>query len=309
MFAYAVDYRRTVFAGAIFTVAYNLLANVIRASGDSRMPLYFLILAALINLTLDLVFMLGFGWGVVGAGAATVLSQGIASACCLFYTYRRIPALHVTRENWRVHRADVAAHLRIGVPMGFQASVIALGSITIQVALNQMGSSVVAAYTAAQRIEQLAMLPFVSFGIAMGTYSAQNFGAGLHGRVWQGVRQAAFMSFAYGLAIGLVLVFLSPLLVDAFIKDAPADVLRMGQQYFWVTVPFYPALILLFIYRYTLQGLGHSLVPTIAGFIELGMRIASLLPSLLRPCSGTRACSSAIPWRGWVLPRCLLWRT
>lgn len=172
-----------------------------------------------------------------------------------------------------------------------------------------MGSSVVAAYTAAQRIEQLAMLPFVSFGIAMGTYSAQNFGAGLHGRVRQGVRQAAFMSFAYGLAIGLVLVFLSPLLVDAFIKDAPADVLRMGQQYFWVTVPFYPALILLFIYRYTLQGLGHSLVPTIAGFIELGMRIASLLPSLLRPCSGTRACSSAIPWRGWVLPRCLLWRT
>ena len=309
MFAYAVDYRRTVFAGAIFTVAYNLLANVIRASGDSRMPLYFLILAALINLTLDLVFMLSFGWGVVGAGAATVLSQGIASACCLFYTYRRIPALHVTRENWRVHRADVAAHLRIGLPMGFQASVIALGSITIQVALNQMGSSVVAAYTAAQRIEQLAMLPFVSFGIAMGAYSAQNFGAGLHGRVWQGVRQAAFMSFAYGLAVGLVLVFLNPLLVDAFIKDAPADVLRMGQQYFWVTVPFYPALILLFIYRYTLQGLGHSLVPTIAGFIELGMRIASLLPSLLRPCSGTRACSSAIPWRGWVLSRCLLWRT
>lgn len=119
MFAYAVDYLRTVFAGAIFTVAYNLLANVIRALGDSRMPLYFLILAALINLTLDLVFMLGFGWGVVGAGAAAVLSQGIASACCLFYIYRRIPALHVTRENWRVHRADVAAHLRIGVPMGF----------------------------------------------------------------------------------------------------------------------------------------------------------------------------------------------
>lgn len=273
MTAYATDYLRVVFAGAVFTVAYNLLANVLRALGDSRTPLYFLVLAAMTNLVLDLVFMVGFGWGVAGAGLATVISQGVSALCCLVFIHRKVPALHASRANWRVTGADVWAHTRLGLPMGFQASIIALGSITIQVALNQMGSETVAAYTAAQRIEQLAMLPFVSFGIAMGTYAAQNYGAGLPGRVWDGVRATALMSLVYGVVIGLVLWFFSDSLVGAFIKDAPAEVERMGQLYFWVTVPFYPALILLFIYRYTLQGLGHSLVPTLAGFIELGMRV------------------------------------
>lgn len=182
----AKQYLFYIFLGCFFTIAYNLLANVLRALGDSRTPLYFLVIAAIFNIVLDLVFIICLGTGVSGATIATVLSQGISVLCCIVYIMKKVPALHLSSHDFRLNWQEVYEHVRLGIPMGLQASIIAIGSLTIQVALNQHGSSTVAAYTAAQRIEQLAMFPFVSFGITIGVFAAQNYGAGFHNRIWQG---------------------------------------------------------------------------------------------------------------------------
>ncbi|HUX69578.1 MAG TPA: MATE family efflux transporter, partial [Cellulomonadaceae bacterium] len=166
------------FLGASTVMAFNFLAAIIRAIGDSRTPLVFLTLSCLLNVGLVITFVAGLGLGVAGAALATVVSQATSVVLCLAYVRRRVPVLHLHRDDWRVTRADLARHLRLGLPMGFQMSIIAIGALAVQVRLNSLGAEAVAAYTTAARVDGLAVALLQSLGLAVSTFVAQNYGAG-----------------------------------------------------------------------------------------------------------------------------------
>ena len=163
-------------------------------------------------------------------------------------------------------------HLAIGLPMGFQATIIAFGAVILQVALNGLGPVAVAAYAAAQKVDTVAMMPMMSFGAAMAAYTAQNYGAGKFSRIRMGVQACCRMSVGFSLAAGVFVIAAGPYLMELFVGAGEAEAIRLGQTYFLVNGLTYWILSLLFIFRYTLQGLGQSIVPTVAGVMELIMR-------------------------------------
>src|SRR5690606_20880726 len=190
----ATTFAQVSFLGSAATMFFNYLAAIIRAIGDSRTPLIFLVLACLLNIVLVIVMVGPLAWGVAGAALATVVSQAVSVILTLEYVRRRLPVLHVTRADFRVARDDLAEHLRLGLPMGFQASIISLGIIAVQVRLNSLGAESVAAYTAASRIDSLANAFLASLGLAVSMYVAQNYGGGRPDRIRRGVTQAIWMS-------------------------------------------------------------------------------------------------------------------
>lgn len=262
-----------IFGGIFASMAFNLLSNTIRALGDSRTPLFFLVIGVIVNIVLDFIFILGFHMGVEGAGFATVSAQIIAAVLCLLYIYRRIPVLVLRPKDFRVTRKDVMDHLKVGLPMGFQSSIIAIGSIVLQIMLNTLGASAVAAYTAAGKIDQLATQVGNSFGITLATYSAQNYGAREFGRISKGVRQTLMVSIIFSLVMGALIIAFGRPLVNLFIGNNQPHVTDLAQIYFRFNSSCYFILAILFAIRYTLQGLGQSFIPTLAGIAELFMRI------------------------------------
>ena len=178
IFADAYAYIMIISAGILAQMLYNLLASILRALGNSRVPLYFLILSALLNIVLDLVFIIVFHMGAAGAAAATVISQGVSGALCLVYIVKKVPLLHMTREDWKLSGALLGTQIRIGIPMALQYSITAVGTMMVQASLNILGSTLVAAYTAAGKIEQIVTQAYVAMGTTMATYGAQNMGAG-----------------------------------------------------------------------------------------------------------------------------------
>ncbi|QYH52071.1 MATE family efflux transporter [Liquorilactobacillus hordei] len=262
-----------IFGGIFSSMAFNLLANVIRALGDSRTPLYFLIVAAVVNIVLELIFILVFHMGVDGAGYATVIAQIFSVVLCIIYIMRRIPLLQVRKKDFTTFSAkDFKQHLYIGLPMAFQASIIAIGGIMVQSALNGLGTTAVAATTAASKIDQLAIQPMMSFGVAMATFTAQNYGAGKYGRIIKGVKQCLLVSGLFSIIAGALVIFFGRDLVVLFVGNSEEKVLQLSQVYFNANSSLYVLLATLFILRYTLQGLGRSIIPTIAGVMELLMR-------------------------------------
>lgn len=258
--------------GIIATMIYNLLASILRAIGDSRTPLFFLIIASMINIILDIFFIVQLKMDVEGAAFATIISQIFSACACAIYIWKKLPMLHLKKSSFKFDLQDIYRHLRIGFPMGFQMSIIAIGAITLQIALNQLGPNSVAAYTAASKIDQVATMPMMSFGVAMATYAAQNYGAKKFDRIWIGVRQCVRLSITYSIVVGIVINVLSKHLVAMFIGSNNSAVVELSRWFFLTNSSIYFFLAMLFIYRYTLQGVGITLTPTVAGIIELFMR-------------------------------------
>ncbi|MBO3094848.1 MATE family efflux transporter [Cellulomonas dongxiuzhuiae] len=263
------------FLGAASTMFFNFLSSVIRATGDSRTPLVFLTVSCVINIGLVVALVSGLGTGVGGAALATVASQGIAVALCLLYVWRRVPVLHVRREDWRVTRADVARHLQLGLPMGFQASIIAIGALAVQVRLNSLGPEAVAAYTTAGRVDMLAVTLLSSLGLAMSMFVAQNLGAGRPDRIRAGVVQGVWMAVAASVVLGAVLIVAGGRLVGLFVGDGEQHVVELATYLLVVNGALYVVLGVLMVLRGALQGLGHTMVPTLTGLVELVMRVGA----------------------------------
>ena len=193
----AYIYLLITFIGVPCTFFYNLLSCIIRALGDSKTPFWFLLLSTILNIILDLFFIITLGWGVAGAGIATVVSQGVSALLCYLYMYRKFDILK-TEPSDRIFRKKLASQLlAIGVPMGLQFSITAIGSIMLQSANNALGTACVAAFTAAMRIKMFVMCPLDALGMAMATYSGQNYGAGKPERIWMGVKSATLMMVVY----------------------------------------------------------------------------------------------------------------
>ncbi|WCG34871.1 MATE family efflux transporter [Companilactobacillus farciminis] len=262
-----------IFAGIFSFVGFDFLGNTMRALGDSRVPLFFLIISTVLNILLELVFILYLHMGVAGAGLATVVAQTITFIILYFYIRHHIPYLILTRKDFKIDKAEIKELLHISLPMGFQSSIIAIGSIILQVMLNTLGANAVAAYTVAGRVEQIATLPAFSFGLALVNYTAQNLGAKKFQRILRGVRDGIIISVSSSLVIGGLLIVFGRAISHLFMNGAQDAVLNLVQIYYYFNGSTYFILSILFIVRYTLQGLGNQKAPTIAGIAELLMRV------------------------------------
>ncbi len=297
----AVLYTVIIMGGIAATMLFNLLSNIMRAVGNSRSPLWFLVFACVLNVVLDIALIVGAGLGVAGAAIATVAAQLVAGGLCWVYIWRKIPVLRLTRQDWRITATDLKIHLRLGLPMGFQMSIIAIGTLAVQFMLNGLGTAAVAAYTAGVKVDTFSSLPLQSFGVTIGTFTAQNYGAGQYARIRTGVRQCAGMSVAWALAMIVVNVLFGGVFCSWFVGSEP-QIVGMAHQLLIISSSFFPLLSLLFIFRYTLQGLGHSLVPTLAGVAELVMRFFAAAV-LVRAWGFTGICAAEpLAWLGALLP-------
>jgi len=298
----AYSYLIVINWGVGAAVLFNLLANLLRALGDSRTPLLFLVVASILNIVLDLLFILVFKMGVAGAGLATVVSQLFSCLLCLIYIHKKVPLLQFKNADWSIDWKFIRQHMWVGFPMGFQASIIAIGAIILQITLNGLGATAVAAYTAAQKIDMLATQPMSSFGITMATFAAQNFGANRIDRIKLGVKQCIWLSGSFSIVVGLLVIFAGPAAVSLFVGQGQEELLSLSRLYFLSNGSTYLLLSLLFIYRFTLQGLGQSLIPTVAGIMELIMRVLAAI--FLTAQIGFLGASLANPlaWLGAVIP-------
>lgn len=286
--------------GIFASMSFNLLSNVIRALGDSRTPLLFLIIAVIINIVLDLIFIIFFGMGVEGAAIATVIAQVSSSLLCLVYIKKKIPLLQLRKKDFSFDKEEIRIHLNAALPMAFQSSIIAIGAIVLQAALNSLGTDVVAAQAAASRIDQFATQPMMSFGIAMATFSAQNYGAKEYGRILKGVKQTLMMSIGFSFVAGATVIFFGHSLMKLFVSSSETRVFELAQTYFNINGSLYWILAILFILRYTLQGLGQNKIPTIAGMMELLMRsFAAIILTGMLGYAGAAA-ASPLAWAGSV---------
>ncbi|MBR1885776.1 MAG: MATE family efflux transporter [Schwartzia sp.] len=298
----AVAFISIICAGVPLMSLFAMQTNLIRALGDSRIPTMMLSGGLVINIIFEPIFILGLGLGVPGAALATAASQILANAICFFYIRRHIPALWIRREDWRLTKAELWAHARIGLPMGFQASVIALGAIILQGALNGLGPQAIAAYAAAQRVDAVAVMPMMSFGMAMATYTAQNFGARRLLRIREGVRSCMMMSVGFSVLVAALNIFCGAFLIEGFVGAGEPEVVDMGRTYLTVNGLCYFVLSLLFIFRFTLQGLGQTAMPTFAGVMELVMRAAAAVFLIDRFGYLGACCANPMAWVGACVP-------
>jgi putative MATE family efflux protein len=301
IFEGAYLYIIIIFWGTGVLIMFNLLSNVMRAVGDSRTPLIFLVIACIINIVLDYVFILVFHTGVEGAAYATVLAQILSGLMCVLVIVKRMPVLALTKEDWKLDMGDIKEHIRVALPMGFQMSIIAIGTVVLQFALNKLGTTAVAAFTAAQKIDMVATMPMQSFGVTMATFAAQNYGARKFDRIRIGVIQSSIISGIFSILMG-ILFFLTGNHLAAIFIGTDSEAVRLAHIYLKINGASYIILALLFVFRNTLQGLGDSLIPTFAGIMELVMRTlaAVFLPAFLG-FAGT-CLAAPLAWVGACVP-------
>ena len=265
-------YMRIIYAGLLVTGAYNTLAAFLRALGDSKSPLYFLIISAVINIILDIVFIVYLGMGVEGCGYATVIAQGISAVCCLIYIIKRFPLLHLQKPDFEIAWTSFGKLMKLGVPMGLQFSITAIGTIIVQGAINIYGPVYMAGFSAAGKIQNLFCTVFTSFGATVATYVGQNRGAGKIDRVKQGVRCTQIMILAWSVMGMILLFFFGRYLTYLFVDPSEEAVVQASVTYFRTVFWAYPFLGSIFLYRNTLQGMGYGLVPMLGGVFELVAR-------------------------------------
>ena len=273
----AYSYIIVIYYGIIATIYYNYLASIIRALGDSKTPLYFLLLASVLNIILDLVFILVFHMGVAGAGWATIIAQGISAILCALLIIKKMPLLKPKRRDWKWNGRFAWYHLRLGIPMAFQFSVTAVGVMVVQSVLNSFGSVAVAGYTAANKIEQLITQPFISLGVTMATYTGQNYGAGKLDRIKEGVRKCNIVVTCVAAAgIALLLLF-GGFFTQLFVGSGNPEVVSFSRMYLNICAVFYLVLAYLFVYRNALQGMDKAFIALFGGVLELLARIVFAL--------------------------------
>ena len=307
----AVIYIGWIFAGIPFIFLYNMVAAIMRALGDSKTPLYFLILTSALNIGLDLLFIIPFQMGVLGAALATDISQVISGVLSFLYLSRKFDVLKMQKADFAYSKKACARLLGIGIPMGLQCSITAIGSVIMQWAVNVLGSTAVAAVTAAGKTQSLLTVPMESVGTAMATYAGQNLGASRMDRVRQGVNSAMLIILIYGVASAFVLHFTDVQIMSLFLDTAKeVDIVAMGREYlFWNSVFFVP-LGALIIWRYTIQGLGFSTLAMMAGVAEMVARTVvaiALVPvlgyfgaELSNPAAWIAACVFLYPAYIWT---------
>ena len=272
IFEYAYIYILIIFLGIPCTFLYNFLAGVARALGDSKTPLMFLILSSVMNIVLDFILMIPIPLGVAGAAIATVISQGVSGVICLLYMKKKFPILKANPDEWRMRGNYMKRLCAIGVPMGLQYSITAIGSLVITAAVNVLGATAVAGVTAAQKINNLITCPLESLGQTMAPYTGQNIGAGKKERVSDGVKKASICGFVWSaICIPIVLLFGKPMTL-LFLSEPNAEVVNYSFLFLLVSTLGYCLLTLVGTVRFSIQGMGYSGFAMTAGVLEMTAR-------------------------------------
>ncbi|MDD4690331.1 MAG: MATE family efflux transporter [Eubacteriales bacterium] len=270
IFDRAYIYITVIFAGIPATTLYNLLSNQIRALGNSRTPLIFLIVASIINVVLDYVLILVFNMDVAGAGVATVIAQLVSGVLCVVYIAHKVPLLHLTKDDFEFNVPIVRNLLHVGLPMGFLNMILSIGSITLQWATNQLSTTAVATITAANKLEQIANQPVQSFGAAISVYAAQNYGARDINRVRQGVNSSIIMSLIWVAISSVIMILFGRNLMHLVVgSDALPIIISDGRLYMIINTVCMVLLSPLVVYKSVLQSLGRAFMPTASGFAEV----------------------------------------
>lgn len=256
----------TLFVGVMF--AYNLLAGLLRAIGNSVVPLVFLVMSAFLNIILDILFITRFSMGIKGAAVATVVAQGISAVLCLVYIVIRCRILIPSKEHFRFDKNLYGELLGQGFSMGFMMAIVSTGTVILQSAINGLGYLTIAGHTAARKLNSFCMMPVSVTGMALSTFVSQNRGAGQGERIRKGVCYANLISVFWGVVLMAILYPGAPSLVKAISGSSEKIVLDIGTWYMWLNAPFYAVLGILFNLRYSLQGLGRKLIPLVSSIIE-----------------------------------------
>lgn len=291
------SYIVIIFLGIPVTYLYNMTSAIIRSLGDSKTPVIFLIMSAILNIVLDLVCIIVFHWGVAGAAVATVVAQAVSGICCFLFMRRKFSILQMNKEDWMKDRIFIGKLCNMGLPMGLQYSITAIGSVILQSAVNGIGSDAVATVTAASKLSMFLACPFDAMGSTMATYGGQNVGAGKFDRVSQGLRSCVILGAAYSvIALGAVLLIGDDMLL-LFLDRGETAILGNAKWYITVNVCFYFPLALVNIVRFMIQGMGYSKLAVFAGMFEMIAR--GLAGFVLVPVFGFTAAGFANPL-AWV---------
>lgn len=282
-FTGAVQYLTVMYSGIVVVAGYNVFSSILRAMGDSRNPFVAMIIASVMNIALDLLFVVVFRWGIPGAAIATVMGQVFSCVYCAVCVFR-IPILRMRREDWRLSKQVVGKIMRLGSPMAFQNATIGVGGLAVQSTVNGFGYVFLAGFTATNKLYGLLELAAINFGYAMATYAGQNLGAGKYDRIRRGVRTALKIGLIIAVCICLMMFAFGSALIALFVSDADplivAESVRVGTAYLRFMAVCLPVLYMLHIYRSANQGMGDTIMPMVSGFVELAMRVsvALLLP-------------------------------
>ena len=304
IFDMSKEYIVIICVGIIFTTLYNLTASILRAVGNSKVPLYFLILSALLNVVLDLFFIMVLSWGVAGAAIATVISQGVSGILCLVFLLTKVDILKLKKEHFKLDPIGAKIQLNIGIPMALQFSITAIGTMILQAALNLLGSTVVASYTAACKVEQLVTQAFQAMGMTMATYSAQNWGIHSTERIRKGQKTAMVLSCSYAVIIYFVVLAILPFMTSLFFDGDLTTVIGYVREYIQICGLCFIPLGMIFIYRNVLQGCGYALFPTLGGVVELISRsVFAFMAASAKSYTGICVANAS----AWVTAGIFLW--
>ena len=262
-------YIMIICAGIFAQVLYNLLASILRALGNSKTPLYFLLFSAVLNIVLDLVLIIVFHLGAPGAAYATVIAQGVSGLLCLIYIIKKVPILKLEKSDFRPDAHLIRTQLVIGFPMALQYSITAIGTMMVQAALNGLGSLHVSAFTAANKIEQVVTQMYVALGATMATYSAQNMGAGKVKRIHQGFMSATVISFVYAAVTGVLVYVWGYKLTGLFVSENLDALMPLVDLYLRCVAVFFIPLAVVNVYRNGIQGMGFGFTAMLGGVAEL----------------------------------------
>lgn len=292
----AYSYIWVIFLGIPVTFLYNMTSGVIRALGDSKTPVIFLVLSSFINIGLDLFFIINLKWGVQGAAWATVISQGISGVCCLLFMIKKFEILRIQKGEWAPNRHLMGSLCGMGIPMGLQYSITAIGSVILQSATNTLGSDAVAAVTAAGRIGGFLACPFDAFGSTMATYGGQNIGAGKLERIGQGLKSCILLGAGYSVIALCISSFFGRSLATLFLDASETALIGDVRMFLIFNTAFYFPLALVNIIRFMIQGVGFPTFAILAGVFEMVAR--ALAGLILVPALGfTGSClGSPIAW-------------
>ncbi|MDO4295230.1 MAG: MATE family efflux transporter [bacterium] len=295
-------YMAVIYAGLAATAAYNALAAILRAIGDSRTPLYFLIVSSVVNVVLDIVFITWLHLGVMGCAYATVAAQAISALLCYVYIRKKFEFLHLRKEDFTFSWKSAKKMLALGVPMGLQFSITAIGTIIVQGAINVYGSVSIAGFSAGSKIQNIVSTVFVSFGATTATYVGQNLGAGELDRVKLGVRKIQMMILIWGLVMMAIIYLFGGQMVRLFIGSGDTGVTEVAETYFRVVAWCYPFLGSIYLYRNALQGMGYGFIPMMGGVFELAARALVVMLVSGRGSFAAVCASDPAAWIAALLP-------
>ncbi|WP_302654132.1 MATE family efflux transporter [uncultured Clostridium sp.] len=289
----AYNYIYVIFLGIPATYLYNLLSGIIRSLGDSKTPLFFLIISSIINIILDLFLIIYMHMGVAGAAWATVIAQAVSGILCLIYMRKKYSVLKFESDELKIDGYCIRRLCYMGVPMGLQYSITAIGSVILQAAVNGLGSIIVAAVTAAGKISMFLCCPFDALGSTMATYTGQNIGAGKLERISEGIKKSMIIGSVYSIVALMISVFFGKSLALLFVNENEIEILAKVSENLIIVAAFYIPLCIVNVVRFTIQGMGYSTFAILAGVCEMIAR--ALCGFILVPIFGYVAVCLASP--------------